>query len=187
MALRPWKKLSEAVLFTNPWWIYKHDTFELPAGMKGEYHYVHTNGSSMIIPVEEDGRIITVNQYRYLGAKESIEFPCGSVKNGSTHDQTAWHELAEETGYSANRLSLAARFNPYNGVTDEMCHVYIARDLQFVGGTPDETEEFEILHLTPDEIDAKIRDGTVWDGMSIAAWCQVRAALTQVRHPGETA
>lgn len=183
MALRPWKKLSESTLFTNPWWTYKHDTFELPGGTQGEYHYVHTNGSSMIIPIADDGRIVAVKQYRYLGSKESVEFPCGSVKAGSTHDQTAWHELAEETGFSARQLILAARFNPYNGVTDEMCHVYIARDLQFVGGTPDETEEFEILHLTPEEIDESIRDGSLWDGMSIAAWCQVRQAVTKGHHP----
>jgi ADP-ribose pyrophosphatase len=174
MALKPWKKLSEAILFKNPWWTHKRDEFELPTGKFGEYHYVHTNGASMIIPIMTDGRILTVKQYRYLCEKESIEFPCGSVKDGSSYDETAWHELAEETGYSAKRLFLAGKFNPYNGVTDEMCHVYIARELQHVGGTPDETEEFELLPFKAEEIDKLIRDGSIWDGMSIAAWTIVR-------------
>ncbi len=86
-------------------------------------------------------------------------------------------ELAEESGYSARTLLLAGEFNPYNGVTDEMCRVYIARDLVFVGGKPDETEEFELFPLFPDEIEARISNGTIWDGMSIAAWCVARSKL----------
>jgi ADP-ribose pyrophosphatase len=175
MALRRWKKLSESVLFKNPWWTYKRDHFELPTGKSGEYHYVHTNGASMIIPIMDDGKILTVKQYRYLCEKESIEFPCGSVKDGSTFDETARHELSEETGYAAKRLSLVGEFNPYNGVTDEICHVYVARELQHVGGTPDETEEFELLPLLADEIDKLVRDGTMWDGMSLAAWAIVKS------------
>ena len=177
MALKPWKKISEAVLFNNAWWTYKHDALELPTGKPGEYHYVHTNGSSMIVPVMDDGKIILVKQYRYLGGKESIEFPCGSVNDGATYDETAWQELAEETGYSALRLFLAGEFNPYNGVTDEICRVYLARELRYIGGTPDETEEVEILMLSPGELDEKIRNGTIWDGMTIAAWCLVKSTI----------
>ncbi len=170
MAIKPWKKLSESTVFRNPYWTYKRDGFELPSGKPGEYHYVHTNGSSMVVPVDGDGTVLLVNQYRYLLNRESAEFPCGSVKDGSSHEETARRELAEETGYEAGILIPAGEFNPYNGVTDEMCRVYVARNLSFVGGTPDETEEFELLRLTPDEVDARIRSGAIWDGMTVAAW-----------------
>jgi ADP-ribose pyrophosphatase len=179
MALKKWKKISESVIFRNPWWTYKKDGIELPSGKRGEYHYVHTNGSSMIVPIREDGTIILVNQYRYLMEKECMEFPCGSVKDGSNHDETARHELSEETGYSARELEMIGEFNPYNGVTDEICRVYVARGLSYVGASPDETEEFEILHLTPAEIDARIKDGVIWDGMTLAAWAIARETITQ--------
>jgi ADP-ribose pyrophosphatase len=174
MALTAWKKRSESVLFKNLWWTYKRDELELPNGKFGEYHYVHTNGSSMVIPIMSDGKILTVKQYRYLCGRESIEFPCGSVKDGSSYGETVWQELAEETGYSAKQLSLIGEFNPYNGVTDEMCHVYVAREMQHVGATPDETEEFELLSLSVEEVDKHIRDGIIWDGMSIAGWSIVK-------------
>jgi len=170
MPLKAWTRLRSSVASKNPWWTYMLDHFELPSGKRGEYHYVHTNGSSMVIPVLPDGQLVLVNQYRYLAGRESLEFPCGSVKDGSSHDRTAWEELAEETGYSAGTLLLAGEFNPYNGVTDEMCRVYVARDLKFVGGAPDETEEFELMTLHPGDLDARIRSGEVWDGMTIAAW-----------------
>ncbi|MGB3096823.1 MAG: NUDIX hydrolase [Candidatus Deferrimicrobiaceae bacterium] len=170
MTLRPWKKLTESIVFKNPYWTYKRDTLELPGGRPGEYHYVHTNGSSMVIPVMEDGKLLLVNQVRYLVGRESVEFPCGSVKEGRTHEETAREELVEETGYSAKSLLMVGEFNPFNGVTNEMCRVYMARDLQYVGGKPDETEEFEILQVTPGELETQIRTGVIWDGMTIAAW-----------------
>lgn len=165
-----WKKLSEEVLRKNPWWTYKKDNAQLPNGRRGEYHYVHTNGSSMIVPRLIDGRIVLVNQFRYLNNRESIELPCGGVKDGHTYEQTAREELEEETGFIAREWQLVGEFNPYNGVTDEMCNVYVARDLVEVSSKPDETEEFERIFLTPQEIDSRIVCGTIWDGMTIAGW-----------------
>lgn len=170
MTLPAWSRISRIERFKNAWWTYLLDEYKLPSGKRGEYHFVHTLGSSMVVPVLPDGKLLLVNQYRYLLDRESIEFPCGSVKEGSNHDRTAWEELAEETGYSAKTLLQVGEFNPYNGVTDEICRVYIARDLQFVGADPDETEEFELVQLSPEELERKIAGGTVWDGMTIAAW-----------------
>ena len=175
MSLRPWKKLAEAVVYTNPWWTYKRDACQLPTGTTGEYHYAHTNGSAMIVPLLADGRLLMVTQYRYLGARESLEFPGGSVKDGATYDETARHELVEETGYRANHLVLVGAFNPCNGLTDEICQVYLAWDLQYVGSRPDDTEEFELLRLSPPDIEEQIRGGAIWDGMTLAAWQLVQS------------
>jgi len=177
MSLRGWKKLSGSVIAQNGWWTYRKDEYELPSGARGEYHYVHTNGASLIVPVKQDGKLLLVNQFRYLSGRESIEFPCGGVKEGSSHNETAWHELREETGYTSDRIALAGEFNPYNGVTDEICRVYIARDLVFVGASPDETEEFEPVPLAPGDLESRIASGEIWDGMTIAAWGIVRKAF----------
>lgn len=177
MPLKAWKKIRQAFEIRNPWWIYRKDEVLLPSGKKGEYHFVHTGGSSMIVPLLDDGRMILVNQYRYLLDRESIEFPCGSVKAGSDYDATARMELAEETGYRARELTLAGEYDPYNGVADEICRVYIARGLTPVEVPHDETEEFEYLHLKPSEFEQKVAEGKIWDGMTLAAWAIVRPKL----------
>ena len=174
MGLRPWKKQSERAVIENPWWTYRCDDVTTPAGTRGEYHYVHSRGSAMIIPRMPDGTILTVNQYRYLGRRESLEFPCGSVKEGMSYEETARTELREETGYRAGSLVEVGAFNPYNGVTDEFCRVYLAGAMTFAGSEPEETEEFELVPFNPGQIDRGIADGTIWDGMSIAAWHLVR-------------
>ena len=118
-----------------------------------------------------------VKQYRYLCDEVSLEFPSGGVKAGSDYIRTAASELAEEAGLKAGDFQLAGKFNPYNGVTNEICRVYVARSLARTKSEPDATEQFEETLLTPEEIDAKIRSGEIWDGMTIAAWALVRPTL----------
>ena len=177
MPLSKWKKISDSILVRNPWWTYKKDKAVLPNGRQAEYHYVHTNGSSLIVPVLDDGRVVLVNQYRYLNGRESLEFPCGGVKDGQSYEETARHELEEEAGYLARSMVEIGSFNPYNGVTDEICKIFVARDLQEVEASPDETEEFEEMFLTPSEIDDQIASNAIWDGMTIVAWTFAKGRL----------
>jgi ADP-ribose pyrophosphatase len=175
--LNRWKTLSSKTVTTNPWWTYKLDTFQIPGGVKGEYHFVHTEGSSMVVPVMEDGRLVLVNQYRYLCSRESIEFPCGGVKPGKSYDEMAALELEEETGYLSGTLVRVGEFNPYNGVTNEICSVYVAKDLVRAVQKPDATEEFETVMCTPQQLEEMIRSNKIWDGMTLAAWMLAREKM----------
>jgi ADP-ribose pyrophosphatase len=128
----------------------------------------------MIVPVTNDGKLILVKQYRYLWDRDSIEFPCGGVKKGKSHEEMAIIELGEETGYRSDDIERIGEFNPYNGVTNEVGVVFIARNLEPSDSKPDETEEFETVQCTPSELDEKIRMHEIWDGMTLACWMMVR-------------
>jgi ADP-ribose pyrophosphatase len=177
--LKQWKCIDSELVHSNPWWSYRRDRFEIPGGIQGEYHYVHTQGSSMVLALTIEGRLVLVKQYRYLCRRDSIEFPCGSVKPGSDYIETARHELAEESGFQAARLEPLASFNPYNGVTDEICRVFLATELAPVAVPADDTEEFEVLLCTPRELESLIAAAAVWDGMTLAAWALCRRAVTR--------
>ena len=173
-SLKPWKKISSEVKFKNPWWTYIHDKCKLHDGKDYEYHFVHTAGSAFIIPVKDNGKIILVNQYRYLNNRFSLEFPGGGVKENQTPEYVARKELIEETGFDGD-FTKQGFFNPFNGVTDEICHVFIARNLKHSNDeVKDVSEEFEIFDLSPEEIDEKIRTNEIYDGMTMAAWAMVR-------------
>jgi ADP-ribose pyrophosphatase len=175
--MKPYKRISKSVVHKNPWWQYCRDQIELPSGKPGEYFYALTEGSSMVVPVADDGKLLLVRQYRYTGNRDSIEFPCGGLKKGMTYEENAKNELVEETGYFAERMEPVGDFNPCNGLLDEICRVYIARDLHHVGSRPDETECFELIFLTIDELDTYIVNGTIWDGMTLAAWAIAKPKL----------
>ena len=177
--LKRWKKIGTKTIHENPWWKYKIDSFQIPNGVAGEYHYVHTEGSSLIIPVKDDGMLILVNQYRYLCDRESLEFPCGGVKSGFSPLEMAVKELQEETGYASEKMERLCEFNPYNGVTTEICTVFAARGLHTKVAKPDATEEFEIINCSPTELDELIRKGRIWDGMTLAAWALTKEKITR--------
>lgn len=179
MALLRWQQISQKILFKNPFWTYYLDEFEIPGRMKGEYHYVSTAGSSMVIPIDDQGKIGLVKQYRYLCDRESIEFPCGSIKAGYDYLSTAKAELAEEVGVAAASFRLIGSFNPYNGVTTEMCNVYIATNLTPQETKSDDTEDFERLWLNRETLENLIAEGEIWDGMTLAAWLLALPHLPQ--------
>lgn len=176
MALKHWTTLGAETLHRNPWWLYKRDRVVLPSGEESEYHYVQTPGSVMVIPIAADGRFLLVRQYRYLNRRESIEFPGGGIKAGQSAEDAARAELREEAGVTAGVLEEIGYFNPFNGVTDELCRVFVARDLDTVASQPDATEEFELLRLDPAGMRAAVVDGTLWDGMTLASLSLYEAA-----------
>jgi len=169
-----WKTLLFEEIFSTPWMSIHHKQFELPGGKKGNYFYMHTRGSAMTIPVAEDGKILLVKQYRYLMDEASLEIPCGGIKDGQSEEDAARAELIEETGYDCKKLKRVGGFVPYNGLSDEYCTVFIAWNLSKVEANPDETEQIEVVPLSPEEIDRLIQKNRILDGMSIAGWTLAR-------------
>jgi len=173
----PYETLSRETRFTCPYWHMLHDRYRLPSGEVKDYFFVRTGGSTMLVPVAGDGRLVLVRQHRYLIGRDSLEFPCGGVPVGGDPDLNAVKELREETGLEAARLERIGEFAPYNGVADELCHVYLARDLTHVGAEPEATESIQVVHLPAAELEAQIASGEVWDGMTIAAFAIARPRL----------
>jgi ADP-ribose pyrophosphatase len=162
--------VSSQVRFSNKYWDYNLDIYKLPDGSEGEYHYVHSRGATFIIPKLDEDVFILTKQYRYLNKKYSIEFPGGGQVEGLSSQDNARKELLEETGYTAERIKLIGTFNPFNGVTDEICSIFLADGLTFYGMMPDITEEIEVIKLTKQEIINQIANGEIWDGISLAAF-----------------
>jgi ADP-ribose pyrophosphatase len=166
------KTLKTEIIHKNPFWEYKKDKFETSKGQKGDYFYLETKGSSFVIPVTTDGRLILVSQYRYLKDKISIEFPCGGVMEKESPTEAAKRELIEETGYEVEELLKTGEFDGLNGLCKEACHVFIGTELEKIGEPQPEFngEELEVLYRRPDEFEEMIKQGDIWDGQTLAAW-----------------
>lgn len=172
--LKKLAKFSEKILAINNWWTYKMDEYQLPNGKTGEYHYVHTAGSTFIIPEISTDKFVLTKQYRYLNSRVSIEFPGGGLKEGVDPEFNAKNELEEEAGLTGD-LKLIGSFNPYNGVTDEICQVFYSDRLIRTKPRPEDSEEFIIIELNSSEIENLIESGEIWDGMTLAAWSIYKA------------
>jgi len=175
--LQKWQKLSSEVFHENKWWQGIHDRFRLPNGKEGDYFYMDTPGAVMIIAVDDNGKILLHRQYRYLFDKVSLELPCGGIKPSQTVEEAALAELAEETGYSAKKLEKIGQFATANALMNEVGHVFLAQDLELSDAKKDETEDFESVRLTPEEIDEAIKTGEIWCGFTIIGWTLAKPYL----------
>jgi ADP-ribose pyrophosphatase len=166
----PWTRISKETVFSCPYYTLSHDRYRLPGGRTGDYHYIDIPGSTMVVAMLPGDDLVVVGQHRYLMGRYSLEFPAGGMKPGVEPRANAAQELREEAGYEAERWEKIGEFAPYNGVSNEMCHVFLARELHSVRPEPEPTEEFRIHHLAPEEIRHKIETGELWDGMTIASF-----------------
>ena len=175
--MRRWTRLSRETLFTTPWCRFEHDRFRLPDGAEGDYYHVNSPGAVMVIALDGRDRAVLVRQYRYLLDRDSLEFPAGGLREGTAPLDQARRELEEEAGYRADRWEELGSFASWNGVTNEICRVFLARDLVPSEGTPDPTEEFEVVHLHWPEVVARAARNEIDDGMTLASIALARARI----------
>ena len=175
------EKISEEVIHSNPWWEYKHDKFRLANGQEGDYYYGEIPGSTIIIPITDDGHLILIVQYRYLRDRKGVEFPGGGLKKDETPGDGAARELAEEIGKQSSDLIKIGSFEALKGVFKDTVHIFIARELENIPSPqPEATEDIEIIYRRPDEFEDMIKRGEIWDGETLAAWAIIRDNLLKI-------
>ncbi len=177
MELKPWKKLSEEVIATNPWWEYQKWVFELPNGKPADFHLPVRGDFVMTVPVRDDGMILMVNGFRPFVNSMSLEFPAGGVEEGEDDKIAAQRELNEEGQVAAEELELVGEGFSNGGGTNARYRAYLATELSEQATQHDETEAFELHWFLPSEIEHKIHKGEILDSHTISVWYQAQPAL----------
>lgn len=153
---------------------------ELPMGVEGSFGLIKHPGASLAVPVLADGRVVILRQYRFAVATRLLEFPAGTLDPGETPLGTMERELQEEAGYSATRWDPLGAMLPCPGYSDEVIHLFLARNLQPLA-TPvaaDHDEDIEVLLMAPAELDAALASGAEpLDGKSVTAWFRAKQLL----------
>lgn len=178
--LKPWTKLSEKVVYKNPWFRVFHEKFITPALKIGNYFIIHTNEtdrSVFIVPIR-DNKIIFTYQYRYTIKKWALELPGGGQEKGYTALEAAKKELREELGYISKSWKKLGIYVPWSGPCAEQCTVFLANALNKTKQNLEETE----LGLKTKEIPIveayhMLDDGEIKDCQTIAALSFARKYL----------
>ena len=170
MFQKEWKILNSHIIHAWRGNILREDSVQLPSGGKTEYTYLYHPGSVVIVPLSGNGRVIMVCQFRYTIGTESLEFPTGIIEKDEEAVSAAKRELREETGLIARSLTPLGSFFPSNGISNELMHVFLARDVKQKDVSSSSVEQLEVFQISLDEVECKITHGEITDGPTITAF-----------------
>jgi ADP-ribose pyrophosphatase len=136
--------------------------------MEAEREVVLHRGAVAMVALDTDGEVFLVRQYRHAPGKDLVEVPAGKLAEGEDPQQCARRELMEEIGYDAGEWVKLASFYTSPGFSDEMLHLYLARDLRPGKADPDEDEFLEIMHVPLAEALSMVSRGEIEDSKTIA-------------------
>lgn len=154
---------------------------ELPIGLQEDFGVIHHPGASIAVPINNEGLVVILRQYRFAVGRRLLEFPAGTLEEGEDPLSSMKRELCEESGYEAFKWDSLGIMVPCPGYSDELINMFLARDLQLLEEKPvgDLDEDIEVLLMSKDELEKKISSGEeVLDGKSITAWHRARQFLS---------
>lgn len=165
----PWKTLSTAPIYRNPWLSLREDRVELPNGRTTIYGVVTCGHCVGVLPFVDADTVLLIQQYRYVARRVTWEMPTGGVHAGESIEDAAQRELAEEVGYRAGRLTAVSTYHTSKSVIDETAHLFVGEDLVKVPLPPDETEFIEIRPFLFQDVVEMVLAGEIVDSMTIIA------------------
>jgi len=90
-----------------------------PNGREHDVEIVRHRPCVVLIPIEDDGRVVLVRQYRAPIDRETWELPAGGIEDGEAADAAARRECEEETGRAPHRVERLGAWFPTPGYCDE--------------------------------------------------------------------
>lgn len=145
------------------------DTVELPSGKRTQREIVEHKGCAIIIPVDDEGNVLLVRQYRKAVERELLELPAGGLDPGESPEQCAARELEEETGFRAEKIEPLGGFYSSPGFSTEYMHLFLATGLTSApaGPRPDD-ENIEVVRIPIADAPRLIASGEICDAKSVA-------------------
>ena len=123
--------------------------------------------SVVLIPIEDDGRVVLVRQFRAPLGQMTWEFPAGGVNADESADAAAERECEEETGRVPRRIERISALYPAPGYCDEELIFYRVSDLAPAAPDsprkPDPDEDIEARVLSVQEARSMVDRGEIVD------------------------
>jgi ADP-ribose pyrophosphatase len=129
---------------------------------------VHADAVTFI-PIDQDGAIWFVRQYRHATGIHLLELPAGTLEQGEDPARTAARECREEIGMAPGHLEALGGFYLAPGYSNEYMHVFMATDLTPDALARDPDEIIEIKKLGANDVVSLMREGGFQDAKTLAA------------------
>ena len=150
--------------------IYVHkDTVSLPNGGEGIREIVEHSGGVTVLPLDANGDVYCVRQYRYAYGTHMLETPAGKLEPDEDPLACAVRELSEETGFTADEFVYLGEIYPSPGYCKESLYLYLALGLHPGEKHLDPDEFLEVEKYSLDTLLDMVTDGQLCDAKTVTA------------------
>lgn len=168
--MEEFKRLSRDLVAHGAIIDYYQDTIQIPNGNMAKWDFIQHKGAAAVVPVDEQGRIIMVKQYRNALERYTLEIPAGGLQSAKEPTlDAAVRELKEETGYSAAHVEFLISIYTTVAFCNEKIDIYLATGLTPGKQHLDEDEFVQARAYTVEELTEKIFKGEIQDSKTVAA------------------
>lgn len=144
------------------------DRAELINGKVVNREVVEHPGGVCVLPLHDDGTVSVVRQFRYPFQQVVTELPAGKLERGENHRLCGLRELEEEVGMIPGEFLYLGCLYTSPGFSDEVLHMYLARDLHQGTVHPDEDEFLETDRMPLSELLDRVMSGEIQDAKTVA-------------------
>jgi ADP-ribose pyrophosphatase len=144
------------------------DTVELPSGRHTTREIVEHPGCIVAVPIDKQGNILLVRQFRHPVNKMLLELPAGGIEENETPENAVRRELQEEIGCLPTKLEALGGFYSAPGFCTEYLYLFIATELTPSRLVASDTDEIEIVPTPLARIPELIASGEICDSKSVA-------------------
>ena len=150
------------------------DQVELCDGHRAFREVVHHPGGVTVLPLDDEGFVYCVRQYRYAHGVVMLEIPAGKLDSKEEdHVEAALRELREETGAVAEKYTDLGYLLPSPAVLSERIRMYLAEDMSFTECDPDDDEFLNVVKIPLDELYGMVMRGEIEDAKTQIAVLKV--------------
>jgi 8-oxo-dGTP pyrophosphatase MutT (NUDIX family) len=165
-----WKTINSKTVYSNAWVELDHREVINPSGNNGIYGLVKFKNKAIgILPIDSEGKIYLVGQFRYAIDEYSWEIPEGGGALEGDPIEAARRELKEETGLVAASWTRLARIHTSNSATNEEGFLFIAEDLTQLEAEPEDTEVLLVKKVHLYEAVEMVMRSEITDSLSVCA------------------
>ncbi len=141
----------------------------LPDGNTRFFDLVIHDGAITLVPVDENGGIWFVRQYRIGSNSELLELPAGTLNPGEEPLECAKREIREEIGMAAGTINKIGEMYLAPGYSTEYMHIYLATGLVSDPLSPDADEFLETVVIPKEKVYEMADRGEFKDSKTLAA------------------
>lgn len=173
----PFELIKSETLLQGRAFRVRRDYLKTPAGDETKLEIIEHGGSVVVVPIDDDGNLLLVRQYRHAAQQDLLELPAGTRDKEEPFEECAAREIREETGMEAGKLKKVGNFYLAPGYSTEFMAVFLATELKHNPLQADFDEFLQVEKIPVRKAMELFQSDQMLDAKSLAAWLLAKPHL----------